>query len=82
MGAFFRSTDGIHLLAEREGITVKEDLIMTKRIGRERWSNESGQGVTEYAILVATLALGAIVVLTTVASRWNSGSAAPAAATE
>ena len=35
-------------------------------------SEESGQGMTEYAILVGTLALGAIVTLTAIGSRLSS----------
>ena len=35
-------------------------------------SDESGQGMTEYAILVGTLALGAIVTLTAIGSRLSS----------
>ena len=35
-------------------------------------SDDSGQGMTEYAILVGTLALGAIVTLTAIGSRLTS----------
>lgn len=35
-------------------------------------SDESGQGMTEYAILVGTLALGAIVTLTAIGGRLRT----------
>ena len=41
-----------------------------------KWSNlladDRGQGMTEYAILVGTLALGAIVTLTAIGTRLSS----------
>lgn len=45
---------------------------MNKAFWNNLLADDRGQGMTEYAILVGTLALGAIVTLTAIGSRLSS----------